>query len=75
MDNDLEQSLDKLTRATQNSNSLKMTFLRGIFSGFGVFIGSVLLAALFLYILSLLDTTPIIGRWIAQIVEVVDKSK
>lgn len=67
MEKDLKESLERLTYYENKLASLKWTFWRGIFYGFGFFVGSVVLAALFIYILSLFDTAPIIGEYVSKI--------
>lgn len=59
---------DLVIQETKNA-SLKWNFLRGIFYGFGVSIGSVILVALFLYILSLFANTPVIGEFFKRIMD------
>jgi len=71
---DLQTSINALTKAEQKSNSLLWTLIRGILSGFGVVIGSVLLTALFVWMLSLFDTLPIFGKFITKIVDIVRQS-
>lgn len=68
-DEELIASLKNLARQEQKLASLRWTFYRGIIYGFGFFIGSILLVALFLYILSFFDTAPVIGRFIKNILD------
>lgn len=63
----LNRSIEKLTVQQEKLVSVKNSLIRGIFSGFGFFLGSVALAALLIYILSLLDTIPIIGDFISRV--------
>ena len=74
MDEEIIKTLNELVVQEKKNNSLRATFLRGVFSGFGVFVGSVLLAALFIYLLSLFDTAPIIGRWISFVNDTIKRS-
>lgn len=63
----LSAALLLLQKEIQKQNSLKYTFLRGVVYGFGVFVGSAILVGVLIYILSKLNTVPIIGEYIAKI--------
>jgi len=58
---ELKKSIEKLDKTETRLASLKWSLLRGIFSGLGFFLGSVALAAIIIYILSFLDTAPVIS--------------
>jgi hypothetical protein len=73
-DDELKKALEDLTAQERKTASLRWTFLRGIVYGFGVFIGSILLVALFVWILSKLNTAPIIGDYVSRIYDII-KSK
>jgi hypothetical protein len=72
---DLQRSIDQLVKAQRSANSLGMNFLRGILSGFGVFVGSAVLVALFIYIISLFDTAPVIGGYANKILDIIKNTK
>ncbi len=44
------------------AKTYKMSFIKGLFSGLGGVIGATLLLALIIWILTLLDDVPLIGR-------------
>jgi len=50
---------------------LYLNFLIGVARGFGISVGITLIGALLLYILRHMITLPLIGEYIAQIVEIV----
>lgn len=64
---ELKEALAYLAEQERKTASLRFTFLRGIVYGFGFFIGSILLVALFVWLLSKLNTTPLIGNYTDQI--------
>ena len=68
---ELENILKKLTAIEKNRLSLKHAFLKGIFYGLGFFVGSALLVATAIYILSLFNTAPIIGDYINKILLII----
>ncbi|AKM82409.1 TPA: hypothetical protein DD449_04945 [Candidatus Berkelbacteria bacterium] len=49
------------------ANSLKWTFIKGIFGGFGFFLGSALFATILLYIIKVLTNIPIVGRFFFEL--------
>lgn len=67
MDDDLKQALERLTNEEKKLASLRSSFWRGVFNGFGVFIGSVVLVTVFLYGLSFFADAPIVGHFFARI--------
>jgi hypothetical protein len=48
---------------------------RGIAAGFGVFLGATILAGLFVYSLSKWEAVPVIGEFVKQILEYIQKSR
>lgn len=72
-DEELKQALRELATQERKNASLRWTFLRGVVYGFGLFIGSILLVALFLWILSFFDTAPLVGEYIAKIIRAAKK--
>jgi len=66
-----EDRLNKLIKLQEKQISLTRNLFRGIFYGFGFFIGSAVLVGLLIYILSLINTVPIIGQYTAAIVDFV----
>jgi len=63
----LNQQLSKMIALKEKQLSLWQNFLRGVFQGFGVFIGSVILIGILIYLLSFINTVPIIGDYIVKI--------
>lgn len=74
-ENQLNDSIEKLTKATEKSASVRWAFLRGIFYGLGFFIGSAILAAGVIYILSKIEGWNIFGGSIEQIINTVNNTK
>ncbi|MFA7253350.1 MAG: DUF5665 domain-containing protein [Patescibacteria group bacterium] len=68
-------SVDRLTYQLEKRNSPWWNLFLGIISGFGVFIGGVILVAVLIFILSKLNTVPVIGDYISKIVNVVDQRR
>ena len=66
-----ESQLNQLIKLQEKQVSLRATLIRGICSGFGFFIGSAVLVGLLVYILSMINTVPIIGHYTAAIVDFV----
>jgi hypothetical protein len=48
---------------------------RGIAAGFGVFLGATIVAGLFVYALSKWEAVPVIGEFVKQILEYIQKSR
>ncbi|MFH0912263.1 MAG: DUF5665 domain-containing protein [Patescibacteria group bacterium] len=69
------KKLDELMKLQEKQASLHWNFYRGIFYGFGFFIGSVLLIGVVIYILSFINTVPIIGEYTAKIIEFIQYNK
>ncbi|MBU1092107.1 hypothetical protein KJ836_00260 [Patescibacteria group bacterium] len=70
-----DQKLDELIRLQDKQTSLRWNFYRGIFYGFGFFIGSVLLISIVVYILSSINTVPLIGEYTVKIIEFIQQNK
>lgn len=64
---ELKKSLDKLEETQAKLASRKQSFLRGVYYGFGFFVGGTLIVALIIYLLSFFDTAPIVGEYISKI--------
>lgn len=62
-----ESETKRLTRTIQRSNSLSWNFYKGVFYGFGFFIGSAIVVALIIFILDFLATIPFFSQIIEQI--------
>jgi hypothetical protein len=73
----LQNILDDLNKYQKRQASLRWNFWRGVFYGFGFFIGSVLLTAALVYVLGHLGTdgNSVFGRFIENIVETVEKAR
>lgn len=74
-ENQLNDSLEKLTKATEKSASVRWAFFRGIFYGLGFFIGSAILAAGLIYIFSKIEGWGFIGNFIGEIMSTSEKIK
>lgn len=70
----LEEAIEDLASANRKQASLWLTFWRGVLYGFGFFVGSALLAAALVYILTLMKSWGAIGNLLAQIADSI-KSK
>jgi len=65
--NDLGDSISKLTKAIKRSNNLWWSFLRGIFYSFGWVLGLAIIATLAYYLLQKIDNGNLLGRLIQAI--------
>ena len=87
---DLENKLDKLNNVLQKNNVLELSdllgntkklifrnFFAGISRGIGIGIGVTILTAILIYILQKIVrlNIPIIGQYISDIAEIVEKNK
>jgi|GEM_PF-994333 len=72
---EISKELAVLSKRIARQNNLWWVLLRGIFNGFGIFVGSVILIAILIWILSLLNTAPIIGDYVSKIVDVVNQKR
>lgn len=70
MDNEHIYATKTLTESIKKSNSLWWSLLRGIFYGFGFFIGSAILAAAVIYVLSKIQGWAYIGDAVKKILEI-----
>ena len=75
MEAELNSDIKKLTKVVNKSNSLWLAFFRGIFYGLGFFIGSAILAAVLIYILSRLQGWAYIGDVIQKILNIAGKTQ
>ena len=72
---ELKEAINKLEMVEKKAISLKWNFYRGIFYGFGFFVGGTLIVGAIIYILSFLNTAPIIGEYISKILTFVNTTK
>lgn len=70
-DDELIKSLQMLTRYEKKLSSLSWNFLRGIFYGFGFFIGSAILAGVLILILSKIEGWAYVGNYVHNIMELI----
>lgn len=49
------------------SNALFLQFVKGIFFGFGSFLGATIVVSIVVYLLSNIEFIPIIGEWVKSI--------
>lgn len=81
-----EKLLDKLENMTTNGRLkdmayhftnkkevIKVNFLAGLARGVGLTLGTAIFIAIFVFILSQMISLPVIGEWIANVLEVVDQ--
>lgn len=88
--NILEKSIEQLNKALQEGNihelsyllgnkkeMLKRNLIAGIFRGIGIGIGVTLITAVLIYLMQKIVTLniPVIGEYIADIIEIVERSK
>lgn len=74
-ESELEKSLTKLEEAINKQNSFRSSFWRGVFNGFGFFVGSAILTAVLILILAKLPDTNPIGHFLHSIVDVVNENR
>lgn len=72
---DLQESIENLAKYEKKLSNLSWNFWRGVIYGFGFFIGSAILAALLIYILSRLENGSTIGTFIHNIIESAKKTQ
>lgn len=58
-----------------NSKSLKMSFIKGMFQGFGGVLGATLLVALLIWLLSLFSEIPFVGRVTEQVQDTIQSQE
>lgn len=63
------------TGFTDRKKLLRLSFLKGVAGGFGGVLGATILIALLIWILSLLDSIPLIGRIFENLRDTVDSSR
>lgn len=88
--NVLEKAINQLNKALQDGNihelsyllgnkkeMLKRNLIAGIFRGIGIGIGVTLITAILIYIMQKIVTLniPVIGEYIADIIQIVEKSR
>jgi len=71
----LAKAIENMAKSQDKTASVWWTFLRGIFYGLGFFIGSAILAAAVIYILSKLEGWGSMGGFIQNIVNSASKTK
>ncbi|MFH1088762.1 MAG: DUF5665 domain-containing protein [Patescibacteria group bacterium] len=69
------KKLDELIKLQEKQVSLRWNFYRGIIYGFGFFVGSVLLIGAVIYILSFINTIPMIGEFTSQIIDFIESQQ
>lgn len=74
---DMHEVLTELKVYWKKQSSLRWNFMRGILYGFGFFIGSVLIAAVLIYLMSHIgvDSNSILGRIINGIMDFVENKR
>ena len=75
---ELHSVLADLKKIEQKQTSLRWNFWRGVFYGFGAFIGSVVLTAAVVYFLThiSIDGSTVVGRFINNLIQsAADKTK
>jgi hypothetical protein len=55
------------------SNALFLQFIKGIFFGFGSFLGATIVVSIVVYLLSNIEFVPIIGEWVKSILAEIQK--
>lgn len=56
------------------NKTYKMNFLKGVVAGFGGAVGATIIVALLLWILSLFDSLPLIGKFIETVRNTIDQN-
>lgn len=74
MDEDLDKELKKLTKAIKKSNNLWWSFLRGTTYGLGIIVGTAILFALLVYVLTRIEGWAYIGQYAHNIMEMIRSS-
>lgn len=69
----LEEAVKRQTKVQEKLANPWWNLWRGVMYGLGVFIGSALLAAILIWILSQINTAPLIGGYIDQILHFVKR--
>lgn len=71
---EIHKELLKTNRLLKKYASVRFSFLRGIASGFGAFIGATIVITVIVWFLSQLQFVPLIGNFAAQIVTFVKEN-
>lgn len=69
------KKLDRLIELQDKQASLRWNFYRGVIYGFGFFIGSALLIGIIVWLLSSINTVPLIGEYTAKIIDFIQQNK
>ena len=69
-EDELRRSIERLTVYEKRLASLRYSFWRGVFYGFGFFIGSAILATVIISLLSQFGADSFLGRILNRIIEV-----
>jgi hypothetical protein len=74
---EMVQTLHSIDKRLKRLNALNLhyEFTRGLIHGLGLVIGSTLLIALTIVILRQFITVPVIGEWVVEIIEIVDRRR
>jgi hypothetical protein len=72
VEDELKKVMEELVIQEKKIASVRWTFVRGIFYGFGAFVGSVFLVALLLYALSAFADVPIVGHFFSRLRDLFD---
>lgn len=72
---ELHDVISSIKEYQRKQSSLTWNFWRGVIYGFGFFIGSALLAAALIYILTKVGNDSFFGRFIQNIVNIVEKKR
>ena len=73
--NHLSGVITELVETEKKVVSLKWSLFRGVFYGFGVFLGSVILVAFLVWVLSQINTAPVIGDYVSKILDQIDQHR
>jgi hypothetical protein len=74
-DEELVKHIKFLEKYERKLSSLWWNFWRGIVYGLGFFIGSALLAAVIIYIMSKISGWAYIGHYVHEIIQIVNKNQ
>lgn len=74
-DKEYREALISIAKNEKKLASLKWNFFRGVIYGLGFFIGSALLAAVLIYILSKIQGWAYIGDFVKQIIDIFGKTQ
>ena len=74
-DQELKRAITNLTNYEKKLSSLRWAFFRGIIYGLGFFIGSAILAAVLILIMSRINTNSFFGKAIKNVVDVIEEQR